>query len=77
MSLQTLVDGTMGHNASLWQTLRALLSNKDGNAVAGLSHVKTGDERIETQPESKLECVRRVSGNHFGMKTLYDHSSYF
>ena len=67
----------MWHNASLWQTISALLSNKNDNAVVGLSHVKTGDERIEIPPESKLECVRRVSGNHFGMQTMYDHNSDF
>ena len=64
-------------NASLWQTLGALLSKKNGNAVAVLSHVKTGDERIEIPLESELECVRRVSGDHFGMKTRDGHSSDF
>ena len=76
-SLQALFDGTTRHNASLWQTLGALLSKKNGNAVAVLSHVKTGDERIEIPPESEFECVRRVSGDHFGMKTRDGHSSDF
>jgi hypothetical protein len=33
-SLQALFDGTTRHNASLWQTLGALLSKKNVNAVA-------------------------------------------
>jgi hypothetical protein len=76
-SLQALFDGTTRQNASLWQTLGALLSNKNGNAIVVLSHVKTGDERIDIPPESEFECVRRISGDHFGMKTRDGHSSDF
>jgi hypothetical protein len=76
-SLQALFDGTSRQNASLWQTLDVLLSRKNGNAIVVLSHVKTGDERIELPPKSDFECVRRVSGDHFKMKTRDDHSSDF
>jgi hypothetical protein len=76
-SLQAIFDGTSRQDASLWQTLNALLSSKNGNAIVVLAHVKTGDERIELPPNSEFECVRRVSGDHFGMKTRDGHSSDF
>lgn len=76
-SLQALFDGTSLQYASLWQTLGALLSRTNGNAIVVLSHVKTGDERIEIPLLSEFECIRRVSGDHFGMKTRDGHSSDF
>ncbi|KAL7541702.1 hypothetical protein ACHAXR_011147 [Thalassiosira sp. AJA248-18] len=77
-SLQALFDGTERQGAALWQSLDSLLSKRK-NAVVLLSHVRTGDEKIEVPQESGrlFELVRRVSGDHFGMKTRDGHRSDF
>ncbi len=85
-SLQGLFHGTSETNAKLWKTLDALLSKSDPNSVVILSHVRYGDERIEV-PEHKqivsdgdsatFECIRRISGDIFDMKTRDDKSSDF
>jgi len=78
-SLQGLFDGTHQQGAALWQSLDALLSKNNPDAVVLLSHVRTRDDRIELPPESQrlFECVRRVSGDHFAMKTRDGSSSDF
>ena len=78
-SLQNLFDGTNLKSASLWHSLDALLSKENQNAIVVLSHVRTGNEQIELPPASErmFECVRRVSGDKFGMKTRDGHSSDF
>lgn len=68
-SLQSLFDNTSRKDALLWQALDALLSKDNDNAIIVLSHVKTGDERIQLPTESRFECIRRISGDHFGLKT--------
>ena len=68
-SLQSLFDNTSRDDALLWQVLDALLSKDNDNAIIVLCHVKTGDERIQLPIESVFECIRRISGDHFGMKT--------
>ncbi|KAL9190663.1 hypothetical protein ACHAXT_000369 [Thalassiosira profunda] len=77
-SLQSLFDGTSQQSAALWQSLDALLSTNP-NAVAILSHVRTGDEKIALPPEPGriFECVRRLSGDRFGMKTRDGNTSDF
>ena len=78
-SLQSLFDGTSQQNASLWKSLDVLLSNENENAIVVLSHVRTGDEKIELPPVSEglFECIHRISGDTFGMKTRDGHSSDF
>jgi hypothetical protein len=68
-SLQSLFDNTSRDDALLWQVLDALLSKDNDNAIIVLCHVKTGDERIQLPIESVFECIRRISGDHFRMKT--------
>ena len=68
-SLQSLFDNTSRDDALLWQVLDALLSKDNDDAIIVLSHVKTGDERIQLPTVSVFECIRRISGDHFGMKT--------
>jgi hypothetical protein len=68
-SLQSLFDNTSRDDALLWQILDALLSKDNDNAIIVLSHVKTGDERIQLPTVSVFECIRRISGDQFGMKT--------
>ncbi|KAL7549424.1 hypothetical protein ACHAWF_012695 [Thalassiosira exigua] len=78
-SLQALFDGTSKQSAALWHSLDAVLSRKNPNAVAIFSHIRTGDERIKlpSAPERLFECVRRVSGDHFGIMTRDGHNSDF
>ena len=78
-SLQNLFDSTNLKSASLWHSLDALLSKENQNAIVVLSHVRTGNEQIELPPASEcmFECVRRISGDKFGMKTRDGHSSDF
>ena len=80
-SLQGLFDGTRQHGAALWRTLDALLSADDPDAVALLSHVGTGDDRIALPPASprrgRFECVRRISGDRFAMTTRDGRGSDF
>mmetsp|Transcript_6082 Transcript_6082/g.12426 ORF Transcript_6082/g.12426 Transcript_6082/m.12426 type:complete len:506 (-) Transcript_6082:32-1549(-) len=83
-SLQGLFYETSKTNAKLWRTLDALLSKTDPNAVVILSHVRSGNERIEV-PEYKhnrggfatFECIRRISGDTFDMRTRDDNPSDF
>ena len=77
-SLQALFDGTSQQSAALWQSLDVLLSKDNPNAVVILSHVRTSDERIELPIESsRFECIRRISGDSFDMKTRDGNSSDF
>lgn len=79
-SLQSLFDRTSRQAASLWKSLDVLLSNENENAIVVLSHVRTGDEKIELPPVSEgrlFECIYRISGDTFGMKTRDGHSSDF
>lgn len=62
-SLQSLFDNTSRKDALLWQALDALLSKDNNNANIVLSHVKTGDERIQLPYVSVFECIRRISLN--------------
>lgn len=80
-SLQGLFHETSKTNAKLWRTLDALLSKTDPNAIVILSHVRSGNDRIEV-PEYKrsrggFECIRRISGDTFDMKTRDDNPSDF
>lgn len=70
-SLQALFDDTSQTSAALWNSLDTLLSKDNPNAMVILSHVVADDEKIHLPPESDrlFECVRRVSGDKFEMKT--------
>lgn len=70
-SLQALFDDTSQKSAALWRSLDALVSQNNPNAVVLLSHVRTGSDRISLPPdhEQQFECIRRVSGDQFDMRT--------
>ena len=76
-SLQALFDGTSHQSAALWKSLDAILSKDNGDAVVLLSHVRSGNEQIVLPQESSFECVRRISGDQFGMKTRDGQNSDF
>eukprot|EP00804_Cyclotella_cryptica_P021114 CCRYP_019018-RA/>CCRYP_019018-RA protein AED:0.20 eAED:0.20 QI:397/1/1/1/0/0/2/600/327 len=76
-SLQGFFDETSRPDAVLWRSLDLLLSKKNSDAIVLLSHVRTGDERIEVPNFTELighdansfEIVRRISGDVFHMMT--------
>lgn len=77
-SLQSLFDGTQDKNAPLWFTLDTLLSRNNPSATVILSHVRTGNERIQVPDETiPFELVRRIPGDKFNMKTRDGNKSDF
>ena len=77
-SLQGLFNGTSDPDAPLWRSLDVLLLKTNPNAIAILSHVRSGDGSIDFPSTVKsgkdgifplFECSHRIHGDQFEMKT--------
>ncbi|KAL7475199.1 hypothetical protein ACHAW6_001126 [Cyclotella cf. meneghiniana] len=76
-SLQGFFDESSRPDAVIWRSLDLLLSKTNSDAIVLLSHVRSGDERIEVPNCTELkghasnlfEIVRRISGDVFQMRT--------
>lgn len=59
-SLQGFFDGSSQPDAILWRSLDLLLSETNPDAIVLLSHVRTGNERLEVPRDTEREETRLI-----------------